>query len=117
MPAPTFPDIPPTKDSPGESTKYRTRRAKFGDAYEQAVVDGINAQEVSWKLSFENLATASISTIKAFLDSRAGSLPFWWTPPGGTALLWTCEEHERTDYGPNSSTLRCTFNRWFGAEE
>lgn len=117
MPAPTFPDIPPTKESPGESAKYRTRRSKFGDGYQQAAVDGINATELTWKLSFDNLATSYINTITTFLDERAGAFPFWWTPPGGTPLLWTCEERERSDYGPSSSTLRCTFVRWFGAEE
>lgn len=120
MSAPTFPNIPPDQSSPGEDVKYRTRRSKFGDGFEQAVIDGINATEVTWKISFDNLNTVAVEQIVAFLDGRGGAKPFWWTPPVPQATapsLWTCEERSRSDYRANSSTLRCTFVRWYGAEE
>ena len=117
MPAPTFPAIPPDQPSPGEEVKYRTLRNKFGEGYEEAASQGINGQDQTWKYMVENLDNSYVNTIIAFLDERAGHKPFWFTPPGGIATLWTCEERSRSNYRPSSSTLQCTFKRWYGAEE
>ncbi|WP_432648697.1 phage tail protein, partial [Morganella morganii] len=38
--------------NPTEDITYKTRRAKFGDGYEQVSGDGINARSQKWSLEF-----------------------------------------------------------------
>ena len=53
------------------SSKHRTLTAKFGDGYEQRVLDGINTKDDSFSLSFNNRSAEDINLIAAFFDSKA----------------------------------------------
>jgi phage-related protein len=59
----------------------RMRTAKFGDGYEQRIVDGINNLEESYSLSFKTRLKADIDDIVAFLDTKAGVTKFTLTLP------------------------------------
>ena len=54
-----------------KSSTPRMRTAKFGDGYEQRIVDGINNLEESYSLSFKTRLKADIDDIVAFLDTKA----------------------------------------------
>ena len=54
----------------GRTTARRVLSAKFGDGYEQRVLDGINNIEETYDISFRNRAQAEINTIAAFLDDQ-----------------------------------------------
>ncbi len=59
----------------------RMRTAKFGDGYEQRIVDGINNLEESYTLNFATRPKADIDDIVAFLDTNAGVTKFILTLP------------------------------------
>lgn len=52
------------------STSRRVLSAKFGDGYEQRVLDGINNIEETYNISFNNRLKAEINTIADFLDAQ-----------------------------------------------
>lgn len=51
---------------------HRVLTAKFGDGYEQRVLDGINSKEDSFSISFKNRDAEDINLIAEFLDLKAG---------------------------------------------
>ncbi len=57
----------------GRTTQRRVLSAKFGDGYEQRVLDGINNIEETYDVSFRNRAKAEIDTIADFLDDQQPS--------------------------------------------
>lgn len=54
------------------SSKHNVLTAKFGDGYEQRVLDGINTKQDQFSISFKNRDAADINLIAAFLDDSAG---------------------------------------------
>jgi len=53
-------------------SKHNVLTAKFGDGYEQRVLDGINTKQDQFSISFKNRDAADINLIAGFLDDRAG---------------------------------------------
>jgi phage-related protein len=53
-------------------SKHRVLTAKFGDGYEQRVLDGINTKDDMFSISFNNRASEDINLIAGFLDNKAG---------------------------------------------
>ena len=64
-----------------KSSTPRMRTAKFGDGYEQRIVDGINNLEESYTLNFATRPKADIDDIVSFLDTKAGVTKFTLTLP------------------------------------
>ena len=54
----------------------RVRIQKFGDGYEQRLVDGINNINESYSLSFTNRDKTEADDILAFFDTNAGVTAF-----------------------------------------
>lgn len=116
MAAQTFPDIPPHKSSPGQTTEFKTLDAEFGEGYTQSSAEGMNNIRESWDLNWDNEDAADIATIRTFINSLYGSVPFKWTPPGESdPKLWRVKNYK---YKPNeySGTLSMTFVQYFGPE-
>lgn len=118
MAAPTFPDILPSRSSPGNEVSFRVSEAVFGDGYVQSVPDGINTQIDRWNLIWENYDDTDVDEIIIFLNDLRGSSPFFWTPPKGGIgnVLWVCKGYSRNSLNYTSSTLTAIFERWFGSE-
>jgi len=79
----------------------RIRTAKFGDGYEQRIVDGINNLEESYTLNFATRPKADIDDIVAFLDTKAGVTKFTLTLPDTNNTTRTGERDVKvvsTDY-------------------
>ena len=53
-------------------SKHNVLTAKFGDGYEQRVLDGINTKQDQFSISFKNRDAADINLIAVFLDDSAG---------------------------------------------
>lgn len=53
-------------------TKHRVLTARFGDGYEQRVIDGINTKQDMFGISFNNREAEDINLIAGFLDDKAG---------------------------------------------
>lgn len=101
----------------------RMRTAKFGDGYEQRIVDGINNLEESYSLSFKTRLKADIDDIVAFLDTKAGVTKFTLTLPDTNNTTRTGERDVKvvsTEYSvvydyDNFYSLSLTLKRVFEA--
>lgn len=105
--AEVFTFIPSTRTT-GQVT-FRTRVAQFGDGYAQRVGDGINTKKTSWPLEFIG-TKEEIALIKAFLDDKAGNIPFLWTAPFESQREFvTPEGYSITPLGGCTYSLSTTF--------
>ena len=104
------------------SSKPRVRVAKFGDGYEQRIVDGINHLEESYSVNFGNRTRVTIDDIMAFFDSRKGA-SFDFTIPDNTTtegaektIRVVCEGYGLNyDNHPVSYSCNATFRRVYEA--
>ena len=80
-------DIIPDKGLARNPTA-RIRVVKFGDGYEQRLVDGINFIEETYTLNFATRPKEDIDDIMAFFDSRSGaSFDFRFPDSNGSGTL------------------------------
>jgi phage-related protein len=106
-----------------KSSTPRMRTAKFGDGYEQRIVDGINNLEESYTLNFATRPKADIDDIVSFLDTKAGVTKFTLTLPDTNNTTRTGERDVKvvsTDYSvvydyDNFYSLSLTLKRVFEA--
>ncbi|WP_420825798.1 phage tail protein [Pseudomonas typographi] len=92
---------------------FRVRSAQFGSGYKQVASDGINNESQSWPLTFRG-SEAYVLEILNFLRSKAGYIPFTWTPPLGSQAKFTCTSYGATPLGGGNFTLTATFDQYFG---
>jgi phage-related protein len=91
----------------------RVLTAKFGDGYEQRVLDGTNTKLDVFTISFNNRTAADINRIAAFFDVKAGkSFTFTATDHSGdTAIKVVCESYNITYITDSFHNLNCTLRR------
>lgn len=53
-------------------SKHNVLTAKFGDGYEQRVLDGINSKQDTFNITFKDRTAEDINLIAGFLDDKAG---------------------------------------------
>jgi len=104
-------------------TTPRLRVAKFGDGYEQRMLDGINPNDVTWSVSFENRLQVVLNEMDQFLAERkASAFPF--RHPGDGILYmvfcdeWQIEWHGKKWKGTSPvyyGTLSADFRKAFGS--
>ncbi|TEA79840.1 phage tail protein [Allopusillimonas ginsengisoli] len=99
----------PLVDPQGQ-IKFRSLDAQFGDGFKQSVGDGINTRVQAWPLSFKGKASY-IAPIKQFLDDHEGFIPFQWTPPLGTPMLFEVKEYNLTKHRAGRYTLTAMFQQ------
>ena len=93
----------------GRTTSRRVLSAKFGDGYEQRVLDGINNIEETYSISFKNRAQAEINTIADFLDDQPPA-PFQFYIGNDTVYV-ICDSYS-ISYGHDSvNSLSAQFRR------
>ncbi len=102
---------PAANDTTVGTVTLRERSAKFGDGYEQRVVDGLNAVVFSGSVSFIGNADF-IGQIEAFLDAHVG-VNFLWTPPRRAQGYYKCTGYQSTEHGAGNATLAATFEQQF----
>ena len=69
-------------------TQHRVLTAKFGDGYEQRVLDGINTKLDTFNVSFKNKSASSINLLAAYLDAKAAdSFDFTVTDQAGDTTI------------------------------
>ena len=64
-----------------KQTQPRVRIQRFGDGYEQRIVDGINNITENYTLTFTNRSKTESDDIIAFFDTQAGVAAFNFTIP------------------------------------
>ena len=100
--------------------KWRLQIAKFGDGYEQRMLDGINALTRSWKVSYSLRDRATLAAMNDYLTAQqARSFPF--ADPGLLEeVLVFCDEwsiswsQSRPAAGQAYGTLSAEFREAFG---
>jgi phage-related protein len=100
------------------ASTHRTLTAKFGDGYEQRVLDGVNTKDDSFSISFNNRAAEDINLIAAFFDDRAAkSFNFTVTDTftGGSlsnrTMKVVCDTYNIVYLRENFHSLTCTLRR------
>lgn len=94
--------------SANASNKFSTRKAQFGDGYEQVSANGLNPRSQEWSLEFTGNALY-IQGIKSFLNQHKGYQAFQWSPPLEEAGLYRSEEYAVTALGNEMYNLAVTF--------
>ncbi|QXO55867.1 phage tail protein [Morganella morganii] len=98
--------------NPVEEVTYKTRKAKFGDGYEQVSGEGINSRNQKWSLEFAG-NDEYITGIRRFIDNHGGVRAFQWRPPLEPLGLYRCEDPKLTPLGGNNYSLSITFTQAF----
>jgi len=84
---------PPSVSGYSEQFAPRVSKARFGDGYEQRVVDGINANPISVQVSCRFLTSSQKATLQAFLAAKGGWEAFYYTLPSeASPRLFKCEQ-------------------------
>lgn len=85
---------------------------RFGDGYTQRSSDGINPVRRDWTLVFGQITDATSAAIDSFLEANVGQ-SITWTPPGGTALKFVCNDWSRQVNGPDKNQMQAVFEQVF----
>jgi len=105
----TFPSITPSyglRKSSGPNVK----QVQFGDGYIQRIVYGLNQNLKMYNPTWNNISETDADTISDFLDARAGSESFDWTPPGETSSYkFICQAWTKSITYKNRATIQATF--------
>ena len=99
-------------------SRHNVLTAKFGDGYEQRVLDGINTKQDQFSISFKNRDAADINLIAAFLDDNAGkSFNFVITDKFSSGNLTTstikvvCDDYNISYGQATNHSLSCELRR------
>lgn len=74
----TGPDVPATAElitvdrGLSRESSHRVLTSRFGDGYEQRLLDGINTKQDTFSFSLNNRPTAEINKVAKFFDNYAG---------------------------------------------
>ncbi len=92
--------------------KFDVQKVRFGDGYEQRFVKGMNAEQSSWTLPFNNRDAAEWQAIEAFLQARGGTEAFLWTPPlYSSPIVVVCESWRPAPQKGGRMSIVATFVR------
>ena len=97
---------------PSGDFQFRTREARFGDGYGQAVGDGLNNEVQTWPLTFRG-SLDYLLPIRDFLRAHGGHTSFLWTPPDGEQALFRCKGFQWIPGAASRRRLVATFDQWF----
>ena len=105
----TFPSITPSyglRKSSGPNVK----QVQFGDGYIQRIVYGLNQNLKMYNPTWNNISETDADTISDFLDARAGSESFDWTPPGeSSSSKFICQSWSKSIPYNDLATIQATF--------
>lgn len=108
----TFTYIPSSSSS--VETKPKVVTAKFGDGYEQNLLDGINSSAEEWSLTFADYDLTTAETIVSFFkDNNTATTPFDWTTPDGNTYRFLCKSWKRNFTSSMTAAISCTFQQVF----
>lgn len=91
----------------------RVLTARFGDGYEQRVIDGINPKNDEFDVAFNNRSASSINLLAKYLDVKAGkNFDFTVTDfDGDTVLKVVCDSYNITYPQETVHSLTTKFRR------
>jgi len=97
----------------GRQSNQRVLSAKFGDGYEQRVLDGINTKEETFSISFNNRSDEEVDAIADYFDAIApASFNFYI---GDDTVKAVCENYSITYGHTESYSLSAQLRRVYEA--
>jgi phage-related protein len=105
----TFPSITPSYGL-RKSNAPTVKQVQFGDGYIQRIVYGLNQNLKMYNPTWNNISETDADTISDFLDARAGSESFDWTPPGeSSSSKFICQSWSKSIPYNDLATIQATF--------
>jgi len=98
----------------GRQSQHRVLTAKFGDGYEQRVLDGINSKQDSFSMAFNNRPASEINLLAKFLDNRAAKsfdLTVTDYDSDSTSVKVVCDSYNISYIQETVHSLQATFRR------
>lgn len=93
----------------GRQSQQRILSAKFGDGYEQRVLDGINTKEETFSVTFNNRSDEEVDAIADYFDAIApASFNFYI---GDDTVKTVCENYSITYSHAQSYSLSAQLRR------
>ena len=89
------------------------RTTVFGEGYQQRVSFGLNRDPKNWGLVFKNADNTTRDNIITFLEARAGTESFDWTPPRGSAGKYICRSWNLNMAVSGRTNISATFEEVF----
>lgn len=77
--------------------EWRLRIAQFGDGYQQRTLDGINALNRKWQVTYEMKPSEIIADMEAYLEAAKGDWFPFRDPADGVIYRVTCDQWQ-TDW-------------------
>ena len=110
----TFPSITPTYGQQKKSAP-KTRVVRFADGYEHRILFGLVEHQNPKVFTFTfNVSETDADTIETFLDARAATESFDFTPPGeASSSKFVCEGWSKSIPYLNRATIQATFREVF----
>ena len=110
----TFPSITPTYGQQKRSAP-NTRTVRFADGYEHRILFGLAQHQNPKVFNFTfNVSETDADTIETFLDARAGTESFDFTPPGeASSSKFVCSAWSKSIPYLNRATIQVTFREVF----
>ena len=112
----TFPSITPKYGQQKRSAPL-TRTVRFADGFEHRILFGLAEHQNPkiFNFTFE-VSESDADTIETFLDARAGTESFDFTPPGeSSSSKFVCETWTKSIPYLNRATIQATFREVFEA--
>ena len=111
---PTFPSISP-KYGQQKRSKPNTRVVRFADGYEHRILFGLTEHQNPKVFTFTfDVSETDADTIETFLDARAATESFDFTPPGeASSSKFVCEGWSKSIPYLNRATIQATFREVF----
>ena len=81
-----IPDIPSSK-----TATWRVRIAQFGDGYQQRTLDGINALDQKWTLTWQQRPRSVVLAMNSFLAAEKSSAFDFLDPMTGLVYRVVCD--------------------------
>ena len=110
----TFPSIAP-RYGQQKSSSPKTRVVRFADGYEHRILFGLAEHQNPkiFNFTFE-VSESDADTIETFLDARAGTESFDFTPPGeSSSSKFVCGTWSKSIPYLNRATIQATFREVF----
>jgi len=92
----------------------RAQVTTFGDGYRQRIAFGLQPQEETWTLAFDNRTNAERNQIRDYLRGAKGVTGFAWTDPrSGQTAKFVCSEWSIQYMNFNNNSVGAAFKRVF----
>lgn len=112
----SLPSIAPSYQSQKRSAP-RIRMVSFGDGYAQRLKWGLNIDEKSWNLRWQNISETDADTLESFFEARASDgASFDWDPldePAGTTYKFICLSWNKSIPFKNRASIQATLFQVF----